>query len=655
MISKRTIQETISKLAQLYGKNQLENINKSVASLSAHWLKMDGSEEDFQTFCERYYISDPCEKNALFIKLQDKLEKMFGLSFEIYWSNKWSLMMDTGPVEPIDSMLAEIDPFAHISEDLYRSKLAHLILLNFPLLSLESKNKLENTNTDRLLLAQCRLAELCRSRVSAEIAAFESSAINSSYEYINYLKIDLHRILDENQKPLSNINLTVDVHWGLRDQINFLYRKPDAFHKQILLYKIWERATLEEIPSEYHNNPNILWDPIDNLIYDQQSDQPVEIKSLHQGRYKALLGLFKAKRMEDLSIPYRQNYIDRSFEFERELTEESVRKLLTDFMENPYLLNCASYLKKILKRDLRSFDIIFNQFDIANDHTSNEYDELILEKYPTLTDFYHAIPAILKTLRFDNNFAEDIARQIQVVSCRSGGLSSFPKMKGGKFILATPTDHNKMNYTSFLTAMHELGHCVEGYISLEMSDYYTLGKVPSPAFSESFAYLFDSRSLEILGIEKTSSEKNKFKTLNLFWSCFLNCGLALVDMDIWHWMYDHPECTETDLKSAALRISKDIWNRFYFPVLGDKDSTILAGYSVMITHPLYLPEFALAIFIQTQIEQYLENKSLGIEMVRMCKAGSLTPNQWMREAVGESISSKGLLEKTERIFQNILI
>jgi hypothetical protein len=652
MVSDRIVQETVLKLAKLHSNSNLENIKKSVTTLASHWLEMDGKSDDFQNFCERGYISETSEKNALFIKVQNKLEKIFGFSLVLYWSNKWSLMMETGSIQVVDTLLAEIDPLAHINEDLYKSKLAHFILLNFPLLSLEIKNKLENNNRDRLLLAQCRLAELCRSRIPADIATIESSALNSAWKYINYLKFDVHRILAKDQNALSKANLTVDIHWGLRDQINFLYREQNGFEKQLLLYKIWERATLEEVPSEYYSNSNYFWDPMNNLIYNRRLDESMEGNSFYRGRYKVLLDLFQAKKKEDLYSPHMSNYIHRSFEYNYELEEDRVRKLLMEFLTNPLISHCAAYLKKILKRELVPFDIIFNQFEIANNHVTMNYDELVKTKYQTLSHFHQEIPLILKIFGFDSTLAENIAKQIQVVSCRTGGFSSFPKMRGGKFILATTTDNDRMNYTSFITAMHELGHCVEGYLSLEMSDYYVLGQVPPSAFTEAFAYLFDSRSLEILQAYQETNTGYKHKILNLFWSCFLNCGIALVDMDCWRWMYDHPDCTETELKSAVLTISKDIWNRFYFPIIGEKNSTILAGYNVMITNPLYLPEYALAIFIQTQIEQWIKDKSLGLEMIRMCKIGCLTPDQWMLSAAGEPISSRSLLKQVEFVLQD---
>ena len=651
MIPENIRKKIIAALIVTHGDNHSANIKQCVKAVATRWVPADGSELAFQEFCLESYISQEPQRSLLFQKLQDKIEKIFGLSFELCWSNKWSLMIQTGPLEPVDIMLSEIDPLTHINDDLYRSKVAHLILLNFPILSLQEKNKLGLTTSDRRLLTQSRMAELCQFRIPFQVSAKESTAINNAYQFLGGLLFDLERIIFETSNRLTNSPLKVDLHWGLRDQIVLLYQEPCGLKKQQLLAGIWESATREEVPNEYYKNTNINWDPVTNVIFENGLKLSGNSLLNYQGRYKALLGLFEAKKEEDPYVPEMPNYITRSFELTREIEEDKVRKLFTDFLTNPLLPICASHLKSLLGRELQAFDVVFNQFGAKTNTSSKNYDAIIAKKFPTLEKFHHAIPGILEKLGFDSSLAREIADKIQVVTCRSGGFSSFPKMRGGSYILAIPTDHGKMNYTSFVTAMHELGHCVEGYLSLEKSDNYLLGEVPCPAFSEAFAYLFDSRSFEILEVSEAAKKYDPSKILNLFWGCFLNCGIALVDIDTWHWMYKHPNCTEAELRTALINISHTIWNQFFSPIIGEKDCSILGGYNVMIANPLYLPEYALAIFIQTQIEEYLHGKILGVEMPKMCKTGKVTPDAWMITAVGHPISYEPLLKLAETVLQ----
>ena len=105
------------------------------------------------------------------------------------------------------------------------------------------------------------------------------------------------------------------------------------------------------------------------------------------------------------------------------------------------------------------------------------------------------------------------------------------------------------------------------------------------------AFVFQERDLELLGLGKGDARGRALSTLNTFWGTAEISGVALVDMAVWRWMYDHPEATPAELKEAVLSIAKDIWNRFYAPVFGVKDSTILGIYSHMIDSLLYLPDY----------------------------------------------------------------
>jgi hypothetical protein len=125
-------------------------------------------------------------------------------------------------------------------------------------------------------------------------------------------------------------------------------------------------------------------------------------------------------------------------------------------------------------------------------------------------------------------------------------------------------------------------------------------------------------------------------------------GVSLVDMQAWHWLYDHPQATPEGLKQAVIAIAKEIWNQYYAPVFGVRDQVILAVYSHMIDYTLYLPHYALGNVIQFQLEDYLKDKVLGPEMERMCAAGNILPQLWMKKAMGAEISVKPLLKAVDR-------
>ena len=124
-----------------------------------------------------------------------------------------------------------------------------------------------------------------------------------------------------------------------------------------------------------------------------------------------------------------------------------------------------------------------------------------------------------------------------------------------------------MDYKGYNIAVHEMGHNVEQTFSLKDVDHWLLNGVPNTAFTEALAFVFQAKDLELLGSEHDSpTQDDALRTLNDFWATYEIAGVALVDMAVWHWMYDHPNATPAELKDAVIKISKDIWNKYYAPV-----------------------------------------------------------------------------------------
>ena len=139
------------------------------------------------------------------------------------------------------------------------------------------------------------------------------------------------------------------------------------------------------------------------------------------------------------------------------------------------------------------------------------------------------------------------------------------------------------------------------------------------------------------------------KTLNDFWGTYEISGVALVDMAVWHWMYDHPQATPKELNDATVQISKDIWNQYYAPVFHKKDVVLLGVYSHMIDSFLYLPDYPIGHLIAFQIEEQMKKAgSIGPEFERMAKMGDVTPDLWMEHATGKPVGPEALLEATQR-------
>jgi hypothetical protein len=194
-----------------------------------------------------------------------------------------------------------------------------------------------------------------------------------------------------------------------------------------------------------------------------------------------------------------------------------------------------------------------------------------------------------------------------------------------------------------------MGHNVEQVFSLHMIDHTLLEGVPNTAFTEALAFVFQNRDLELLGLAKPDATSEALRTLDEFWGTYEISGVALVDMAVWRWMYDHPDATPAELKAATLAIARDVWNRYYAPVFGKRDVVLLGIYSHMIDSFLYLPDYPVGHMIAFQIQEQMKKAgNVGQEFERMARIGNVTPNAWMRQATGQAVGPEALLAATER-------
>ena len=153
----------------------------------------------------------------------------------------------------------------------------------------------------------------------------------------------------------------------------------------------------------------------------------------------------------------------------------------------------------------------------------------------------------------------------------------------------------------------------------------------------------------IVRLAAPDARAEALKTLNDFWEAAEISGVALTDMAVWHWMYEHPEATPAELKAATLTIARDLWNRYYAPVFKQRDVTLLAVYSHMIRDVLYLPDYPIGHLIGFQIEEQMRRSGrFGAEFERMTVLGNVTPDMWMKNATGAPVGAEAMLAATKR-------
>jgi hypothetical protein len=346
--------------------------------------------------------------------------------------------------------------------------------------------------------------------------------------------------------------------------------------------------------------------------------------------------------------------IARRFEENRQIPEARVRGMLEGVLESPLAARVAGLIEQRLGRKLEPFDIWYSGFRPETGLSEPELDRRVRERYPTPAAYEADIPRLLAELGFSPATARRLAAHIVVDPARGSGHAMGAARREDKAHLRTRVGREGMDFKGFSIAVHEMGHNVEQIFSLNDIDSTLLQGVPNTAFTEALAFVFQKRDLELLGLARPDARERSWKTLHDFWSTFEIAGAALVDMDVWHWMYDHPDASPHDLSQATLVIARETWNRFYAPLFRTRDSLLLAMYSHMISSFLYLPDYPLGHLIAFQIERQMDRAGvIGPEFERMAVIGNVTPDLWMREATGAPVGPAALLEESERALAEV--
>jgi len=360
------------------------------------------------------------------------------------------------------------------------------------------------------------------------------------------------------------------------------------------------------------------------------------------------LEMYRASKLADPHSPNAPTLIARRFNEDRQLPEERVQKMFEQVLASPLVPQVTALIQKRLGRPLEPFDIWYNGFKPKLRYTQAELDSMVAKKYPTAKAFEKDIPALLIKLGFSPERATFAADNIVVDPARGSGHAMGAVMRQGKAHLRTRVEKEGMNYKGFNIAVHELGHNVERTFSLKAIDHYSLNGVPNTAFTEALAFVFQARDMELLGLQSPDAQAEALKALNDFWATFEICGVGLVDMRAWHWMYEHPQATPEQMRDAVLQISKDVWNKFYAPVFGAKDVVLLGIYSHMINEFLYIPDYPLGHMIAFQLEEHMKKAGkIGPEFERVARLGRLAPDLWMKNATGVPVGPEALLAAAE--------
>jgi hypothetical protein len=628
-----------------FGEGERLRIERGVGQVAGLWRESDGGSADFAAFCRDHFVASGAAQESLYRKLEFYSEALGGLFAEMALDKDQPVDLDWGEVAPLDIAMNGFNPAAHLSDDMFQNKTAFISLLNFPVFTLAEKIA-RAPQWDRRDWAYARIAGSNTTRLPAAVSQEISARMAGAGRYISDYNIFMGGVLGPDNQKLFPDGMKLICHWGIRDELKARYAEKQPLVKQHAIYRLLERIVRQEIPEVMINSGDYQWNPFTNAVF--ENGRPVEAKPEPDTRYRVFLDTFRAMRLMDPYSPLYPDHIRRSFDVGREIPEKEVEAMFRELLSSPQVKKVAALVSRRLGRKLQPFDIWYPALRTASAVPEEELDRIVRERYPDAAAFEKDLPAILVRLGFSPERAAFIAARVQVDPARGSGHNAQAQSRRFKSRLRTRVAAGGMNYKGYNIALHEFGHAVENVLDLHLIDRYALAGVPNGAFTEAFAYIFQEHDLELLGVQQPDPRQRELKALDTFWGAYEIMGVSLVDMQAWHWLYAHPDATPAQLREAVLAIARGVWNQYFAPVFGVRDQVILAVYSHMIDYTLYLPHYALGNVIQFQLEDFLKDKALGPEMERMCAAGNILPQEWMKKAVGAEISVKPLLRAVDR-------
>ena len=373
----------------------------------------------------------------------------------------------------------------------------------------------------------------------------------------------------------------------------------------------------------------------------------VDISREPDTRYQQIINIFRAGQQIDIYRPDAPSHVLRTFNEDLQIPFEEIEALFTQLIQSDEIKQVAAIIRERLGRDLRPYDIWYDGFKSRSSISEDLLTSETQKRYPNAKDFERDMPRMLIDLGFSPDKAKEVASHIVVEAARGSGHARPCVGREQPARLRTRVGNKGMDYKGYNIAVHEFGHNVEEVISLYDMDYYTLAGIPNTGFTEASAFLFQERDLQLLH-HTTQPSHNAEQLFDMIWGMYEIMGVSLVDMRMWQWLYANPKATAAELREAVIAIASEVWNQYYYPVLGEKDSPLLGIYSHMVGYALYLPAYPIGNLVQYQVEEHLAKcatpQEWAKEYTRIYQQGCLTPDAWMQGAVGNSMSVEPILK-----------
>lgn len=625
--------EATEALVEMHGPDIEVRARAGTDRTAALWRPDDGDQDAYVAFCRDYFVADEADLPTLVDRLETALEQVGGHLYEMRRTlRRWSDLRGE-PFGRVDDLLATFDPAPDLSDQYWRQKVAFVARLN-----------LERPDLDTMLecggewsaddWARVRVSRAFGPRIPADVADMARELGFKSSKFVSDFHVPVGTLVDEHGQRWFDADRKLIAHWLIREEIRAAYAVDGGVARQRALMWVMRRHIDGTIPrAVMESTADGDWNAADNTIGGGDCGEVIG-----PVRYEHWCDNVRVARALDEHHDEHPSALRRKFDLEREIPEDEVVRQLETLLEAPARAGISELMRRRLDRPLEPQDIYFDELAEPTDATT--LDAAVKARFGDHRGLELALPEVLEQLGWSRGDAEFLGRRVRVEIARGAGHAMRPALPEYGAWLRTNSLEHELGWDGFDTAMHELGHNLEQLCSTHFVPRPALRGVPNTACTEAFAFLYQGLAAKVLelpeGDDDTAADMACCERLL---EAAQIAGPALLEIHVWRWIYEHPDATPEDIRDTVLQVADDLWNRYYAEHLGPDPYAILGTYQHMVGYPLYLADYALGHIISHQIIQHMVGRDLASETRRICSIGTLTPDAWMRRAVGSGIDA----------------
>jgi len=666
------VADAIASLVSRHGDAHQPRIERGVKQVARRWSAVEGDAAAFTAFCGKHFVADEKDHARLRDRFETAFEQIGGHLHEMRRNlRRWSdLRGDDFP--GVDDLFAKFDPAPDLSDQLYRQRLAFVALLNFARPELpEMLERGERWATEAWV--EARLAQNFSARIPAELSDLARRVGHEANVFVQEFHVPVGAMVDESGRTWFEPGRKLIAHWLVREQIKAGYGREHGVELQRSLAWVMARHVDGSIPrAVMDGTAKGPWNPQRNTIDGKTVGATADDRSTPAGgrsaaaagntgngafvgpaRYRQWLAQRGVAERFDELHPEHPTAIARKFDLQREIPETDVERLLVELLDAPVRRDLAKLVERRIGRPLEAFDVYFE--DLVEGADTRELDRAVRERFPDERAFQAKLPETLRGLGYSNDDAEFLGTRVRVEIAKGAGHAVRPALTQYGAWLRTSRLEHEFGWDGFDTAMHELGHNLEQLVSTYFAPRPSLRGVPNTACTEAFAFLYQSLGRRVLGLEDAAKAQQQFAldSLQTMLAACQIAGPSLLELHAWRWLYANPGASPEALRDEVMAIADRLWKRFYERDYGPDPYRLLAAYQHMVAHPLYLADYTLGHIMSHQIRSHMRGKDLAAETKRICSIGRVTPDLWMRRAVGAPVSASALIRDAEEALARV--